>query len=340
MISCKSTLCKVGSSEVNQRTDVCRICHSSNITRFRHLNSNYARCHECGSYTKILTEEEYRDLNPTYDPGALSEERRVEVLRRILRVDECKAFLRPIVSKLRSQSGIRALDIGCGQGANLLAARELGCEVVGVEPSRLHSRTARDLFGLTVENGYFSADRFAPRQFDLVILSHVIEHILNPRAFIVDILKVLAPGGMLVIVTPSAGSSTLWFVGRHWTMFKPIDHVSMLTETAFRKMDLPPNVTLEFSQTEHSWQPVVELLQSMRDALRGLLKSEDEVVVFNAQKPASHALSRFDRWRRILWVFSLLSLPLHLFNKAAATQACLVVRMKKASEHDLTGELA
>ncbi len=323
---------------MNQRIDLCRICHSSNITRFWHLKADYAKCHECGSYTKILTEEEYRDLNPTYDPGALLKEQRVEVLRRILRVDEFKTFLRPIVDKLRCQSSIRALDIGCGQGANLLAARELGCEVLGIEPSREHSRTARDLFGLPVEDGYFSASRLSPRRFDLIILSHVIEHIFDPRAFIIDILKVLAPGGVLVIVTPNAGSSTLWFVGRHWTMFKPIDHVSMLTETAFRKMDLPQSVTLEFSQTEYSWQPVVELLQGVRDALRGWLKSEDEIVAFNASKPASHPLSRFDKWRRILWLFSLLSLPLHFFNKAANTQACLVVKVNKASAPGPTGE--
>ena len=120
-------------------------------------------------------------------------------------------------------------------------------------------------------------------------------------------------------------------------MLKTIDHVSMLTENSFRKIDLPQNVTLEFNQTEHSWQPVVEILQGIRDALRGLSKSEDEIVAFNAAKLAGHALSRFDKWRHILWVFSLLSVPLHLFNKVAGTQACLVVEIRKPDQSQPAG---
>ncbi len=134
---------------------------------------------------------------------------------------------------------------------------------------------------------------------------------------------------LIVVVTPNAGSSTRRFVGRHWTMFKPVDHVSMLTEDAFRMMGLPGDITLAFRQTEHSWQPVVELLQGLRDMMRGWFKSEDAVVDDNLAKSASHALERFDRWRRVMWVFSVLSFPLHAFNRVARTEACLIVEARR-----------
>lgn len=314
---------------MNSQVDFCRICNSSNISRFRHLKANYARCKHCGAYTKILSESEYAGLNRTYDPGALLTEPDADKLRRILQVDQAKEFLAPIIDGLETSAPPKILDIGCGLGANLLAARELGCDVLGVEPSREHSRTARDMFGLPVEDGYFSAERFAGRRYDLVILTHVIEHILDPRAFIVDILEVVAPGGVLVMVTPNAGSSTLSFVGRHWSMFKPLDHVSMLTEASFRLMGLPGDIALTFSQTEYTWQPAVELLQGLRDMMRGWLKSDDAVVAENQSKSASHAWNRFERWRRFMWVFSMLSLPLHLFNRIARRQGCLIVEARR-----------
>lgn len=329
MVSCVDRVCKAGTKAVTSQVDFCRICDSLNISRFYHLKANYVRCQHCGSYTKILSETEYANLNRTYDPGALLTEADAGELRRILRVDEGKEILAPIIEKLETASPPRVLDIGCGQGANLLAARELGCDVIGIEPSREHSKTARDMFDLPVIDGYFTAERFAGKRFDLVILSHVIEHILNPRDFIIDIFEVVAPGGILVIVTPNAGSSTLRLVGRHWTMFKTLDHVSMLTEDAFRMMGLPDDITLAFRQSEYSWQPVVELLQGLRDLMRGWFKSEDALIEDNLAKSASHAMERFDRWRRVMWVFSVLSFPLHVFNRIARTEAFLIVEAQR-----------
>lgn len=84
------------------------------------------RYRHCGAYTKFLSETQYAALNRSYDPGALLLESAAETLRRILQVDEGKAILAPIIESLAGEAQPRVFYIDCGQGAILLAAREMG----------------------------------------------------------------------------------------------------------------------------------------------------------------------------------------------------------------------
>ncbi|MGH8378502.1 MAG: class I SAM-dependent methyltransferase [Gammaproteobacteria bacterium] len=109
----------------------------------------------------------------------------------------------------------RLLDIGCGNGAFLARARDMGWQVVGCEPDREAIMTCRAL-GLDVRAG----DAFMPdldnERFDVITLSHVIEHVHNPVALLARVYGLLRPGGLLWLATPNPASLGLRVYGAAW----------------------------------------------------------------------------------------------------------------------------
>lgn len=71
----------------------------------------------------------------------------------------------------------RLLEIGCGNGRFLASFRELGWEVVGLEPDPDAARIAREKFGIEVYQETLEKAELPEASFDAVIMWHVIEHI-------------------------------------------------------------------------------------------------------------------------------------------------------------------
>ena len=106
--------------------------------------------------------------------------------------------------------GIRVLEIGCGEGGNLLPFAQAGCEVTGVDLAGSKIENARRFFLDYGADGTFtSANIFdipAPeRMFDLVLVHDVIEHIgqADKAGFIRLIKESLVPGGIAFIAFPA-----------------------------------------------------------------------------------------------------------------------------------------
>jgi ubiquinone/menaquinone biosynthesis C-methylase UbiE len=103
---------------------------------------------------------------------------------------------------------MRLVDIGCGDGALCgVIAKELGCEVTGVDPSADAIRFAGEEFARRGLAGEFvRADGyrypFPDAAFDAAVCSDVIEHVQEPRALLSEIRRLLRPGGALVLTTP------------------------------------------------------------------------------------------------------------------------------------------
>ncbi|HET7086090.1 MAG TPA: class I SAM-dependent methyltransferase [Rhizomicrobium sp.] len=110
-------------------------------------------------------------------------------------------------------AGRRILDIGSGPGYFLEAGRERGWQALGFEPSAMAADYARGR-GLAVVNDFFSAA--AAREhgtFDAVSLSMVLEHVRDPIQLITDARNLLAPGGVLLLISPNDFNPlqmTLW----------------------------------------------------------------------------------------------------------------------------------
>jgi SAM-dependent methyltransferase len=107
--------------------------------------------------------------------------------------------------------GRRLLDIGCGDGAFLLAARAEGWSVAGTEMNPAPARAAGiELVGESLE------DARARAPFDCITLWHTLEHMRDPQATLQSLAGMLAPGGLLLIAVPDAEGFQARLFGPSW----------------------------------------------------------------------------------------------------------------------------
>jgi SAM-dependent methyltransferase len=105
------------------------------------------------------------------------------------------------------RAGDRALDLGCGTGEFTAAMAQAGAEAIGVEVAEAALRRARSRHP-GVEFRLVPLDGPLPLEdgsFDLVWASEVIEHVTDTARWLSEVRRVLAPGGRLLVTTPSHG---------------------------------------------------------------------------------------------------------------------------------------
>ncbi len=104
-------------------------------------------------------------------------------------------------------SGRRLLDVGCGDGVLSWMFAEAGAQVTGVDVLPLaldlaqRETVARDTSILFLEADGCSLP-FSQGSFDVAVSSDAIEHVSSPNELIVEMNRVLKPGGWAVISTP------------------------------------------------------------------------------------------------------------------------------------------
>jgi ubiquinone/menaquinone biosynthesis C-methylase UbiE len=98
--------------------------------------------------------------------------------------------------------GDRVLDAGCGTGKffGMDFAREIGCQLVGVDLRRDLRANSEIDFGVRAE---LNCLPFSDGSFDVVNCRLVIEHVDFPDAVLKEFYRVLKPGGRLAIFTPN-----------------------------------------------------------------------------------------------------------------------------------------
>jgi len=116
-----------------------------------------------------------------------------------------RLLARNVVTKyFGGEKGKRVLEVGSGDGVQLLAFKELGCDVLGYEPSSSLTRAAESI-GIPTIQGLFTPDSAqklpAPfRQTDVVMLSYTFDHLPQPREFIAAAKSILNPDAGLLVV--------------------------------------------------------------------------------------------------------------------------------------------
>lgn len=128
----------------------------------------------------------------------------------------------------------RLLDIGCGNGAFLLRARDAGWQVEGLEPDTVASTHAREA-GLRVHA--LLPEAFQPEElFDRITLSHVFEHVHEPRHLLTNCKRFLRSGGEIWLSLPNISGLGHRLYGRNWFALDPPRHLFLPTEAMLRQM--------------------------------------------------------------------------------------------------------
>ncbi len=140
--------------------------------------------------------------------------------------------------RARSPGASRLLDVGCGFGFTLDYWQSVvGGEAVGVEPSEF-GRLGAEMLGVELHVALLAEVPSLQKQlFDVVLSSEVIEHVLDPAAFVQELRQHLAPGGTVVLTTPNAGyvmpESSLSFV---LSTLSPGLHKLLLSQVALDRL--------------------------------------------------------------------------------------------------------
>jgi len=108
------------------------------------------------------------------------------------------------IQRYINNKNVKILDIGCAAGGLLGIFKSNGYEFVyGSDPSHYCSEVVRTNLNCTVYEGSFlSVD--IKEKFDVIILTHVLEHILDVRAFIEKISSLLTIEGVMYIECPDS----------------------------------------------------------------------------------------------------------------------------------------
>ena len=139
------------------------------------------------------------------------------------------------------------LDVGAGAGLLVDEARRRGLAAVGVEPSRSLVDYAGRL-GIDLLQGVFPHPDLTGRTFDAITIVDVIEHVTDPVAMLRDAAAALNPGGVIVVVTPDAGSLAARVMGTRWWHFR-LAHIGYFKRASLQRAAAEAGLIIEGSFT-------------------------------------------------------------------------------------------
>lgn len=135
----------------------------------------------------------------------------------------CKRLMR-----YHSEPG-HLLEVGCSTGLFLVAMRERGWQVRGVELSPYAAEYARKTFNLDVATGSLEEVKLEDHAFDVVALWDVLEHVIDPKSTLSEISRILKPGGLFVASLPNPASIEARVFGSHWVGWDRPRHLHLFT---------------------------------------------------------------------------------------------------------------
>lgn len=133
-------------------------------------------------------------------------------------------------------SGASVCDLGCGSGTTLGRFKALGFNAVGVEPDPI-ARLEAAKAGIIALDGTCEElpAELEEQSFDLVIISHVLEHCRDPILALKKAFSLTRPGGMLFCEVPNCAATHFQSLGVCSAMFDAPRHLHFFTPGALRK---------------------------------------------------------------------------------------------------------
>lgn len=224
----------------------CNICNINNTKLIYQFNAlKILKCKECGLVyvNPRLSKEEikniYNEQNRNLLPGESPRPR----------IPYFKTYFRNIEKYVKGKGKI--LELGFGSGFFLKIAKDEKWETYGVEASsKLH-----DFSSLEKEHNIFIGDleeaKYPKDFFDVVVGIHVLEHLTDPFATLLEIYRILKKGGILFIEVPNFGGISSIIQRERWKGVNPRAHLYyftpktlslLLNKTGFKTLKINTNI--------------------------------------------------------------------------------------------------
>ena len=204
---------------------VCRLCSSVNIVLYlKGKNFTIYKCNDCTNGWTDPAPNVINYAERDFHQCEISE--KSDVVKKIMDLptlwqNSIRKQIKLIQRHLPAGSSI--LEIGCGEGILLKELSNRGYITFGVEPSLTATKRATDQ-GLNVIQGYFPADELRGKKYDLILMTHVFEHLAEPLEILKAVKVHLAPQGKLLFVQTYFPGFVPKLLGERWYAWLPNQH--------------------------------------------------------------------------------------------------------------------
>ena len=151
-----------------------------------------------------------------------------------------------LINKEQEQEKGKLLDVGCGTGDFLFAAKNNGWNVTGIEPNK----KARSIANKKNNNTVFDnteLKKLKENSFDVITLWHVLEHLPNLENDIQIFKKLLKPKGTLIIAVPNYKSFDARYYKEFWAAYDVPRHLWHFSQNSIKV--LFKNFNLNLTET-------------------------------------------------------------------------------------------
>jgi 2-polyprenyl-3-methyl-5-hydroxy-6-metoxy-1,4-benzoquinol methylase len=271
-------------------------------------------CNNCGFvYSAPLPPEslikKYYEHMSNYEHHESSGIRPIEDIKQIQRQID-------IISKRFPNNFIgKALDIDCSIAYGLSLWKERGWEVLGLDPSDQCIEVSKKKLNVTVFKGFFSPELLSQEKpFDLIILSHVLEHLTLPRHVLQELRNILSDDGLIYIEVPNTikpNNTHSYFGFEHVNYFTPTSLANLSHAAGFEVDWLD---TFDNGRHIHPFYPVISAtikktekkfpLQVDRKEILEVIdnyKRQDKELIEKLNSKIYSILESTDKGRLALW---------------------------------------
>jgi len=201
------------------------------------------------------------------------------------------------------------LDFGCGSGHSLsdIRLQHQNWDIYGLDNNETACTRAREL-GVKIFCGDILKMELPDNFFDIVNMSHIIEHLSDPLAVMLKINKLLKKGGTVVISTPNFDSLAAKIFGKFWYaldtprhlfIFSPLTLSALLDKTGFKvnsiKYKLDPQVAIKswyflFNKKDMRLNPIAWRLLKLASVIFSLFYRRASIMTVCAEKKIRHLI--------------------------------------------------
>jgi SAM-dependent methyltransferase len=208
-------------------------------------NYHVVRCADCGflfRHPGILPER----LGDLYASGKYAKFLGGKYKRKRMR--RYRVTMRAFGALFKTGDGRRLLDFGCGNGLFLDIARKRGFEPYGVDLAEDAVEAARKRGHRAYHGSPTEIPEIAEGGFDVITMWSVLAHLAQPVEDVTMLRRLLAPDGVLLILTVNANSLALkralagWggFTPNHLLFSSPQTLPKLLERAGFAAVVMPP----------------------------------------------------------------------------------------------------
>ena len=216
----------------------CPICKTKNNSKIQKVSGYYSKsefkiksCLNCqiGFTLKsnILPVQNF--YNKNYDYKA-HEATKHEKLWRIKKTHS------KILKKLSLSSNSQVLDIGCMYGFFLdFLKKKYGCKTLGLETENFYIKKNKNKIIIDDFFKFVKKIQFQ-KKFDLIIMSHSLEHFEHPLKVINSLKRLLKKDGNILIIVPNYYSYLSKFFKSYWGWLQPSAHYFHFSKKSLNKI--------------------------------------------------------------------------------------------------------